>query len=122
MNMGKNMHEKMHKNMGNNMHQKMHMKHPRKKTWKELSPRAKIGTIVGAVVQLTLLVAAQRDISRRPRRGNPRQQGDVEGCHPGELHRSGMLFHLRCEAPSRSEIGLASRPPGNYWTVAYGRR
>lgn len=66
MNMGKNMHEKMHKNMGNNMHQKMHMKHPRKKTWKELSPRARFGTIVAAAVQLALLVAAQRDISHRP--------------------------------------------------------
>jgi hypothetical protein len=38
----------------------------RKKTWKELSPLAKIGTITAAVVQLSLLVAAQRDISRRP--------------------------------------------------------
>ncbi|GAA2131991.1 hypothetical protein GCM10009825_13970 [Arthrobacter humicola] len=61
-NMGKNM----HKNMGKDMHQKVHMRHPRKKTWKELSPRAKIGTIAGAIIQLTLLVAAQRDISRRP--------------------------------------------------------
>ena len=38
----------------------------RKKTWKELSPMAKFGTITAAVVQLSLLVAAQRDISRRP--------------------------------------------------------
>ena len=38
----------------------------RKKTWKELSPAAKFGTITAAVVQLSLLVAAQRDISRRP--------------------------------------------------------
>lgn len=37
-----------------------------KKTWKELSPMAKFGTIMAAVVQLSLLVAAQRDISRRP--------------------------------------------------------
>ena len=60
--MGKNM----HKDMGKKMHQNMHMKHSRKKTWKELSPKAKFGTIVGAIIQLTLLVAAQRDISRRP--------------------------------------------------------
>jgi hypothetical protein len=38
----------------------------RKKTWKELSPMAKFGTITAAVVQLSLLIAAQRDISRRP--------------------------------------------------------
>ena len=38
----------------------------RKKTWKELSPTAKFGTITAAVVQLSLLVAAQRDISHRP--------------------------------------------------------
>ena len=38
----------------------------KKKTWAELSPPAKIGTIVAACVQLSLLIAAQRDISRRP--------------------------------------------------------
>ncbi|KRE78297.1 hypothetical protein [Arthrobacter sp. Soil763] len=38
----------------------------KKKTWKELSPMAKFGTITAAIVQLSLLVAAQRDISRRP--------------------------------------------------------
>jgi hypothetical protein len=38
----------------------------RKKTWKELSPMAKFGTITAALVQISLLVAAQRDISRRP--------------------------------------------------------
>ncbi len=41
------------------------MKAP-KKTWKELSPMARFGTITAAVVQISLLVAAQRDISRRP--------------------------------------------------------
>jgi hypothetical protein len=38
----------------------------RKKTWKELSPMAKFGTISAALVQLSMLVAAQRDIARRP--------------------------------------------------------
>ena len=38
----------------------------KKKTWKELSPAAKFGTITAALVQLSLLVAAQRDISHRP--------------------------------------------------------
>lgn len=38
----------------------------KKKTWKEKSPGAKIGTIVTGLVQVSLLVAAQRDISRRP--------------------------------------------------------
>ncbi|MGY2743556.1 hypothetical protein [Arthrobacter sp. UYCu723] len=41
-------------------------KNARKKAWKELSPMAKFGTITAAVVQLSLLIAAQRDISRRP--------------------------------------------------------
>ncbi|MEC5192112.1 MULTISPECIES: hypothetical protein [unclassified Arthrobacter] len=41
-------------------------KNARKKTWKELSPMAKFGTITAAAVQISLLIAAQRDISRRP--------------------------------------------------------
>ncbi|MCB5283881.1 MULTISPECIES: hypothetical protein [unclassified Arthrobacter] len=41
-------------------------KKAQKKTWKELTPMAKVGTVTAAVVQLSLLVAAQRDISRRP--------------------------------------------------------
>ncbi|AXJ10142.1 hypothetical protein CFN17_11275 [Arthrobacter sp. PM3] len=48
------------------MGKSMHKGHPRKKTWKELSPQARVGTIIGATVQLMLLVAAQRDIARRP--------------------------------------------------------
>ncbi|MGZ4661583.1 MAG: PLD nuclease N-terminal domain-containing protein [Arthrobacter sp.] len=42
------------------------MHHQKKKTWKELSPMARLGTVMAAVVQLSLLIAAQRDISRRP--------------------------------------------------------
>ena len=38
----------------------------RKKAWKDLSPTAKFGTISAALVQLSLLVAAQTDITRRP--------------------------------------------------------
>jgi hypothetical protein len=38
----------------------------KKKTWKEMSPSAKAGTIVAGLINLSLLVAAQRDISRRP--------------------------------------------------------
>ena len=49
-------------NMGKNMHKR----HTRKKNWKELSPMARFGTIVAATVQLTLLIAAQTDINRRP--------------------------------------------------------
>ena len=37
-----------------------------RKTWKELSPMAKFSTLTVASVQLSLLIAAQRDISRRP--------------------------------------------------------
>ena len=42
------------------------MKKAPKKTWAELPPPAKFGTILAACVQLSLLIAAQRDISRRP--------------------------------------------------------
>ena len=38
----------------------------KKKSWKELTPMARVGTVAVATVQLALLVAAQRDISRRP--------------------------------------------------------
>jgi hypothetical protein len=38
----------------------------KKKTWKEMSPSAKAGTILVAIAQVSLLVAAQRDISKRP--------------------------------------------------------
>ncbi|WP_285249135.1 PLDc N-terminal domain-containing protein [Pseudarthrobacter sp. efr-133-R2A-89] len=38
----------------------------KKKTWKEMSPSGKAGTILTAIVQVSLLIAAQRDISRRP--------------------------------------------------------
>jgi hypothetical protein len=38
----------------------------KKKTWKEMSPSAKAGTILAGLVNLSLLVAAQRDISKRP--------------------------------------------------------
>ncbi len=37
-----------------------------KKTWKEMSPSAKVGTILVGIAQVSLLVAAQRDISKRP--------------------------------------------------------
>ena len=37
-----------------------------KKTWKEMSPSGRAGIIITAIVQMSLLVAAQRDISRRP--------------------------------------------------------
>jgi hypothetical protein len=37
-----------------------------RKKWKDLPPRARVGTVVVGAIQLTLLLAAQRDISRRP--------------------------------------------------------
>ncbi len=37
-----------------------------KKIWKEMSPSSKAGTILVAIAQVSLLVAAQRDISKRP--------------------------------------------------------
>ncbi|MCU1531667.1 MAG: hypothetical protein JWO49_1238 [Arthrobacter sp.] len=43
---------------------KMHNR--KKKSLKELSPKARFGTLAAAAVQLSLLIAAQRDISRRP--------------------------------------------------------
>ena len=38
----------------------------KKKSWKELPPAARVGTIVVGAAQLAFLTAAQRDISRRP--------------------------------------------------------
>ncbi|MFJ5862558.1 hypothetical protein ACIQCM_14160 [Pseudarthrobacter sp. NPDC092439] len=37
-----------------------------KKTWKEMSPSARAGFILVGIAQVSLLLAAQRDISRRP--------------------------------------------------------
>ncbi|PNH82841.1 hypothetical protein CXZ05_14425 [Arthrobacter sp. AFG20] len=38
----------------------------KKKSWKELPPAARIGTLVIGAAQLAFLAAAQRDLSRRP--------------------------------------------------------
>lgn len=38
----------------------------KKKSWRELTPAARFGTILVGAAQLALLTAAQRDISRRP--------------------------------------------------------
>ncbi|HEY8701361.1 MAG TPA: PLDc N-terminal domain-containing protein [Arthrobacter sp.] len=37
-----------------------------KKTWKEMPPAARAGTVVAGILQMALMLAAQRDISRRP--------------------------------------------------------
>lgn len=37
-----------------------------KKTWKEMSPAARTGTVAVGIAQMALMLAAQRDISRRP--------------------------------------------------------
>lgn len=37
-----------------------------KKTWKEIPPAARVGTVVIGLMQVALMLAAQRDISRRP--------------------------------------------------------
>ena len=54
------------KNVSKKWHENMQGKHPRKKKWSELSPTARFGTVAAATVQLSLLVAAQRDIALRP--------------------------------------------------------
>ena len=38
----------------------------KKKSWKEMPPAARFGTVIVGAAQLAFLVAAQRDISRRP--------------------------------------------------------
>ncbi len=38
----------------------------KKKSWKDMPPAARIGTVIVGVLQLAFLAAAQRDISRRP--------------------------------------------------------
>jgi hypothetical protein len=49
---------------------KLPTKHPvpkqRKKTWKEMSPAARVSFVVVGIIQVSLMLAAQRDISRRP--------------------------------------------------------
>lgn len=42
------------------------MKSPNRMKWKDMPPQARFGTVVVGAIQLTLLLAAQRDISRRP--------------------------------------------------------
>lgn len=42
------------------------MSKPHKKSWAELSPKQRVLTVVGAVLQLTLLALAQWDIRHRP--------------------------------------------------------
>ncbi len=37
-----------------------------KKKWKDLTPGQRILTVVGALIQFTLLVLAQRDLAKRP--------------------------------------------------------
>ncbi|GAC1510813.1 MAG: hypothetical protein NVS1B16_01300 [Pseudarthrobacter sp.] len=37
-----------------------------KKTWKEMSPSARAGVVAAGIMQVALMLAAQRDISRRP--------------------------------------------------------
>ena len=84
---------------------------PAKKKWKELSPMARFGTIAAAIVQLSLLVAAQTDITPTP------------GCSRSAAARRmwrlatlvnfigpASVFHLRREAPARREMSLL-RPP-----------
>ena len=38
----------------------------KKKTWKEMSPASRVGTVLIGIAQMALMVAAQRDISKRP--------------------------------------------------------
>lgn len=37
-----------------------------RKKWKDMPPQARVGAVVVGAIQLSLLLAAQRDISRRP--------------------------------------------------------
>lgn len=37
-----------------------------KKSWKEMSPAARAGFVAVGIIQVALMLAAQRDISRRP--------------------------------------------------------
>ncbi|MDQ1596504.1 MAG: hypothetical protein QOH40_3060 [Arthrobacter pascens] len=38
----------------------------KKKSWKDMPPAARFGTVIVGAAQLAFLVAAQRDLSRRP--------------------------------------------------------
>jgi hypothetical protein len=37
-----------------------------RRRWKDLNPTQRVFVIVGAIVQITLLVLAQRDLAKRP--------------------------------------------------------
>ncbi len=39
---------------------------PKKQTWAEMTTAQRVGVIVGGLIQIALLIAAQRDIKRRP--------------------------------------------------------
>ena len=39
---------------------------PKKQTWAEMTTPQRVGVIVGGLIQIALLIAAQRDIKQRP--------------------------------------------------------
>ena len=78
----------------------------KKKTWKEMSPSSKAGTIIVAIVQLSLLVAAQRDISKRPAALDQRTQGRLACGILHQLRRTHGLLHLRAEAVRSAHVSL----------------
>jgi hypothetical protein len=82
----------------------------KKKSWKELPPAARIGTIVIGAAQLAFLAAAQRDLSRRPGRADPRLQDVLAAGYYGQLHRPGLLFRLRPEAAASCYPEVAFGP------------
>lgn len=73
-----------------------------KKSWAELSPQQRALTVLGAIVQLTLLALAQRDIRRRPAeqiRGDKRFWAAVSLVNfVGPI--AYFLFGRRTEAPA----------------------
>jgi len=73
-----------------------------KKSWAEMSPQQRALTVVGAIIQLTLLALAQRDIKRRPAeqiRGDKRVWAAVSFVNfVGPI--AYFLFGRRAEVPA----------------------
>ena len=75
---------------------------------------ARFGTITAAVVQSRLLVAAQRDISRRPASEIRGSKAMWRASDAHQLRRPGHLFHLRRQARPVTPGQLRwEAPPGD---------
>ena len=74
----------------------------KKKTWNDFSSGQKAAMIVLGLIQVALLIAAQRDIGQTARLGDQRFKGDVAGAGLRQLGRTDLLVRLWSQALSAS--------------------